>query len=34
MKLGVKLKSIYLKLYFLFKDKLLFNDGYGLNYYL
>ena len=34
MKLGVKLKSIYLKLYFLFKDKLLFTDGYGLNYYL
>ena len=34
MKLEVKLKGIYLKLYFFFKNKLLFKDGYGLSYYL
>lgn len=34
MKLEIKLKGIYLKLYFFFKKKLLFKDGYGLNYYL
>lgn len=34
MKLKIKLNAIYLKLYFLFKNKLLFKDGYGLKYYL
>ena len=34
MKLEIKLKGIYLKIYFLFKNKLLFKDGYGLSYYL
>ncbi len=34
MKLEIKLKGIYLKFYFFFKNKLLFKDGYGLSYYL
>ena len=34
MKYETKLKGILLKFYFLFKNKLLFKDGYGLNYYL
>jgi FkbM family methyltransferase len=34
MKYEIKLKGILLKFYFLFKDKLLFRDGYGLSYYL
>ncbi len=34
MKYEIKLKGFFLKFYFLFKDKILFKDGYGLSYYL
>ena len=27
-------KKIYLKIYFFFKKKILFKDGYGLSYYI
>lgn len=34
MQLRSKLRGLYLRLYFFFKKKKLFKDGYGLNYYL
>ena len=34
MQLESKLRGIFLKLYFFFKKKRLFKDGYGLSYYL
>jgi len=34
MSLKIKLTGIYLRLYFFFKNKKLYKDGYGLSYYL